>query len=394
MFLRDARSRCPWGRLCQRMAAARDALRAGGALRAGDGTGNVGAWFAMVLSACLAWSLVWSGDAKIAAATDQVWLRPASSGTSESGTSVTRRQGEVLEYTGERLRLRLPDGRVEEIAGSRVVRVVPALSELHQSADRLRVQGRLADALTTYRQARQQEPRDWVRRLIMAHETDCYAALGQVRYAGETFLALIRSDPATPHLDVIPLAWATSRADLELEQAASGWLVQAELPASRLLGASWLLSSSQRSAAIDVLRQLAADRDARIAFLAEAQLWRTEFASRSLDEVRGWELRIRQMPVSLRYGPYYVLGRGLAHHQQSLDAALALLRLPLQYAERSELAAQALWDAAGQLEKAGQVGESAELYRELATRFVASQLAGPAQQRAQELSTSERVREE
>ncbi|MCO6455269.1 MAG: hypothetical protein J5I93_08205 [Pirellulaceae bacterium] len=358
MFLRDARSRCPW--------------------------------VAMVLSACLAWSTGWSGHAGIAAATDQVWLRPASSGTSASGASGTRRQGEVLEYTGERLRLRLPDGRVEEIAGSRVVRVVPALSDLHQSADRLRVQGRLADALTTYRQARQQEPRDWVRRLIMAHETDCYAALGQVRYAGETFLALIRSDPATPHLDVIPLAWVTSRADLELEQAASGWLVQADLPASRLLGASWLISSPQRQAAIDALRQLAADRDARIAFLAEAQLWRTEFATRSLEEVRGWERRIRQMPVSLRYGPYYVLGRGLAHHQQPEDAALALLRLPLQYAERSELAAQALWDAAGQLEKAGQVSESAELYRELATRFVASQLAGPAQQRAQELSTPER----
>ncbi len=294
---------------------------------------------------------------------------------------LVRRQGEVLEYTGRQLSLRLPGGRVEEIAADRVARVTPTPSAILQSADQLRRQGRFNDALVAYRQARQQESREWVRRQIMAHETDCYAEAGQIRYAGETFLNVVRSDPTTPYFASIPLAWAQARADVDLEQAAINWTRQTDMPVARLLGASWLLGSPQRAGALEILRHLTQDADRRVALLAESQTWRTEFVSASLEEVRRWEQHIELMPHSLRAGPYFIVGRALARHQQHEDAALAYLRVPVLYSERYALAASALLQAAAQLEQAGQPRQAVTLYGEIISRYPTSDEVAVARER-------------
>lgn len=328
---------------------------------------------------------------------DEVVIRPARSGGVRGGNGargenrVQRRQGVVLEYSGRGLVLGLPDGRRERYSADRIVQVTPSKAAEHAAADRLREQGRFADALTAYRQARRKESRDWVRRLILSREATCYAAEGQIRYAGETFLSIVRSDATTPYFGAIPLPWSRSRAEGDLEQAAAEWIGQQDLPAARLLGAGWLLGTPQRSAALESLRQLATDSDPRIALLAEAQLWRSQYVTASPDDVRRWSQRVESMPPAIRPGPYYVVGLAFARHQQYQDAALAWLRVPILYPDHYRLAAASLWQAAAALQQAGpdkQAGRDKQavgLLREIVSRYPASEYVGGARERIEEI---------
>lgn len=330
---------------------------------------------AAVLSLSLSLSL--AGPRPLAA--DEVLIRAAG-----EGERLQRRQGEVLEYTGRELTLRLADGRQERHPADRVVEVRPDKSPQHAAADRLRGEGRFADALAAYRQARSEARYNWLRRLLLAREAMCYAAEGQVRYAGEAFLSVVRSDPTTPYFAAIPLPWARSRGGPDVEQAAAEWLNQRDLPAARLMGAAWLLGSSQRAVALETLRQLAGDTDPRVARLAEAQLWRAEYVTSSPDEVTRWWDRVAAMPAELRYGPYYVLGLAFEQHGRHEEAALAWMRVPILHSDQYPLAAASLWQAAGALEQAGQAKEAGGLLREIVDRYAASEYVGRARQRIEE----------
>ena len=63
----------------------------------------------------------------------------------------------------------------------------------------------------------------------------------------------------------------------------------------------------------------------RIAALARALIWSGTFATASSKQLGQWSDEVETFPESVRAGPYYVLGRALAHHKQPADAALDLL---------------------------------------------------------------------
>src|SRR5690606_14008531 len=127
------------------------------------------------------------------------------------------------------------------------VRIETTWTAEHEAANQAQAAGQYAQAIEQYRRAVQREPRTWARRKILAEMVWCYRGAGQLETAGDTFLLLVGSDPTTRDFDSIPLAWAPTEA--VSQQRAEHWLRRDDLPAAKLMGASYLMSTSQRNTA-------------------------------------------------------------------------------------------------------------------------------------------------
>jgi len=307
-----------------------------------------------------------------AAAEDTVYLA--------SGSGTTKVTGRILDYTGRELQLETFSGRAQSYPARLVQRIETEYADRHVAADAAMARRQFAEALALYQQALEAESRRWVRRLIVAQYVWCYRALGQWERAGEAFLLLARDDPETPYFACIPLAWLPTATSLELDTAARRWLGRPE-PAAALLGASHLLSGADRPAALRRLEALAAGQDRRIADLARAQTWRAAAITADRAQLEAWLGMVEQMPASLRAGPYFVLGRAWAQQQQWQEAALTLLRAAILYPDHRDLAPQALLEAGVALEKMGEAGDAARLYREVARSYAESRVAVEAESR-------------
>lgn len=298
-------------------------------------------------------------------------------------------RGEVTDWTGERLLLRQENGSEASIPGDRIVEVVSPLSASHLEGIRHRDAAEYEQALEQYRRALGEESRRWRQRQVLAEITSCQMALEQWVAAGESFLLLTESDPSTPFFDRIPLAWTPVVGNIAIDAQARRWMTS-DNPIARLLGANLLLAGAGRADAQTVLRRLTSEADARVAALALAQLWRSEVATAREQDIVGWEKRIDQMPVELRAGPYFVVGRAWAQKRKHEQAALSLLRVPLVYPHMRSLAAGATRLAAIELVKANQPEEAATLFREFLREFDDSPYADDVRQRLTQLDESER----
>ena len=309
------------------------------------------------------------------------------------GRGTTRMVGQVVEYTGAQLSLRMASGRVEMIDSTRVISISETGNANYEQARQAVEARRWEEALEQLQQALSTEKRAWVQREIVAASVCCYRNLQQLERANNGFLALCRSDPKTQHFDAIPLSWSSAGSNPE-------WLAQARqqlsdpTPIARLIAASWLLTTNERAAATTVLQMLLGEQDPRVVFLAEAQLWRTRTLAPQAADVARWKERIAAMPASLRGGPYLVLGQALARMGQSQEAIVAWMRIPILYPQQRQLAAEALFAAAGELAKLEDLDAARGLYRELTREHADSPLAAQAERRLQELpkTTAEATR--
>lgn len=304
----------------------------------------------------------------------KVTLRPQ--GSSSSRLSF---RTEVIDYNAQGLIIKTRSGERRRYAAEEVISVEPVLSVAHREGDGLFERRQWRDAIARYRDALRDEghpQRAWVRRRILAQMVRAFRGVGDLATAGDTFLALYDGEPETLHFEVIPLQWITRATGEQLRLRAQHWMRQGADPASRLLGASHLLTTSQRSEALAVLEQeLSGVLDGRIRVLARAQVWRTRVATADVHEVDGWRREIEGMPEALRGGPYYVLGEAYARLGDPQAAALAYLWVPLVYDEDRELAGRALLGAARALEKLGQRSEAITLIAEVRERFAETDAA-------------------
>lgn len=299
--------------------------------------------------------------------------------TGEDAQGRSRKTGEILDYTGKELLFRTSVGTRTAIPSRRIVRIETKWTPEQVEGDRFFAQHDFDAALAKYHAAGPLDKRVWVRRRLLAKSVWCFRALGEFQRAGDTFLLVVQSDPATQYFDSIPLAWRPTQPSLALEQRAAQWMAD-KRPVAQLMGASWLLSTA-RGAATAALRELTYHRDPKIAALAEAQIWRTEIVTVKESELESWQRRIDKMPASLQAGPYFVLGRALSRQGQSEQASLAYLRIPILFPRHRALAAESLLVAGRELEKIERVGEANILYRETVEHYPESPFATEAKQR-------------
>ncbi len=300
--------------------------------------------------------------------------------------SAKARTGTILDYTGVELLLQTTLGKRISIPTARVLRIETTRDAAQLAGDRLLVNRHYEQALGKYRQAAGSEQRPWVRREIYAQTVWCYRGLKQQVQAGKVFLALLKSDPQTLHFDCAPLVWIASEPAPSVQTAAGEWISTADHSAARLLGGSHLLSGASRRQAQSVLKTLTTDRDLRIALLAEAQLWRVSLAGLSAEQVDRRAATVRRMEADVRGGPYFLLGQMYAQQKRSEQAALAWMRLPLQYGRQRRLASLALLNSGAELQMLGQTNPAIRLYRELARDYPDQSAARQARRRLEQLT--------
>jgi tetratricopeptide (TPR) repeat protein len=283
----------------------------------------------------------------------------------EHGSRAVR--GEILDYTGETMSIQVPSGQTRQYPSAGVVEIETTWNDAHRA-------GRDAYNARDYRAAagqllvaNRQETRVWARRVILTELMQCYEAAGQLEQAGDTFLAIVASDGATPAFAVAPIAWFPTTAVRQAK--AEAWLASDDQPAAVLLGASYLQSTSSAAVARAALAKLVNHPNRLLASLAEAQLWRGEVFRATPADVDRWAARVEQMPEALRAGPYFVLGQTYGRLGQVDDAALAYLRVPVLFGERRELAARSLLAAARLAKRAGQRDETMLLCQEVVADF-------------------------
>lgn len=301
----------------------------------------------------------------------------------ENSRARTRLTGEVLDYTGQTLLLRLPGGTQRAFPAERIFQIETQRTAEHLAGDKLLAERQPAAALEKYRLAMDKEERRWVRREIMSQMVWCHRELGDAASAVQIFHLLLQSDRTTPYFDAIPLAWLPGEPSPTVAGLAQQWLAREDEPAVSLVGASHLLSTAQRAVAIDRLKALSFDRDPRVAALARAQVWRGSLGTANELAIASWTTEVEKLPEALRAGPYFTVGRALAFKQQPQRAAILLMRVPILYPRERDLAGRSLLEAGRELEKIGQSGEAAGLYREVIDSYPQTTLAAEALGRLQ-----------
>ena len=304
--------------------------------------------------------------------------------TGSSGKQ-SRIVGEVVDFTGERLLLRHPSGREETIKAARVVHVESDWVASHQQALQHIQTHSYDQALEALTRALREERRVWVQRRLLSLYARCASYVNQSEQAIGSFLLLYGDDPTTQYFDTIPLPWTAAQPQPGLQRRAEKWLAESEKPIERLIAASWLLSTAQRAQATAALRDLVDAPDARIIFLAEAQLWRTQVVSATPQDVVRWQERMERMPQAIRAGPCYLLALAQARNNQPDEAALMFMHIPILYPQQRGLAAESLLAAARQLEKMDRPKQARGLYREVIVDYAETAVTEQARQKYAEL---------
>ena len=314
-----------------------------------------GLWLGLMAGLCLL------GTFSAALAQDSVLIR---SDHSKNGS--VEIHGKILRWTRKGLELQ-EDGRKDtrKFASADVLGFRCSQSKDEQSAEQEFRQGRYQEALELYRHEFIQVNEAWKQNRILEKIVRCYTALGQNAQAMEFFLDLADREPEMPdeQFASAPLAWRSNLADTAAENKARQILKQNRSPVAQMLCASWLLGSKQRNEMIQTLQGLCSNKDARIASLATALLWRTELTALTPQKIDQWQTELQAIPQPLRGGAYFVLGQGLEKLERYDDAAMAYLKCALAYTDDPQLAADARRLAAAALEKAGHPEEKAALLK-------------------------------
>ncbi len=327
-------------------------------------------------------------------APDKVIISPGG----RASTRVTLK-GEILEYTGETLRIRVKAGEAaREYSASDVIEILTPQVSGHQRGLELFAKQDFPAAEKAFRAAFEDESRPWVKREILSYLIRCSLMQGDYVNATMKFATLIRSDPRTHSFPLIPLIWTRLRPDPALRSLGEGWLLdEKQPPAIRLMGASILLDDSVLGATANLaLRDLAAQSDRRVGGLAACQQWRSRLGTRkeiNLTELKIWEQKLDSLPEELRAGPHYLMGRAYVSRREYELGAVHLLWTPLVQPEDHYLAAQATLEAGDALVTIGQLEAGADLYEEAKSRYAGTPAAQEAADQLQELLKQETGRE-
>jgi tetratricopeptide (TPR) repeat protein len=301
----------------------------------------------------------------LAHAEDAVYQR-----TAAKGAGPAKWTGTITDYTGRELRIQMAStGKERVFPFDQVTRIETTYTPEQLGADKLLAAGKFELAQAQYVQALRVERRTWVRRQILANLVWCQRALGQWGLAARTFQTLVESDPQTFHFDCIPLVWAPVDITAAVERDATTFLDSQQSALDVLIGASLLVSTPNRERAVAKLGELTQHADQRIAWLAQAQLWRASAVTASPEQLANWDASLVKIPAGLGAGPAYVVGAEWARRKQTDKAALRLMQLPILYPRERQLAARALATTGQALERDGKAEEAVGLYREIVSNF-------------------------
>lgn len=281
----------------------------------------------------------------------------------DSKSQERSRKGTIVDIRGDKLTLRLPTGRESAIPLDRVVKLEASWSPLHSRADAKYEERDFDQAVTLYGKAYQQEDRDWVKRRILARVIWCYRNTNRYADACRIFARLATDDPDTPDFEAIPLAWPMKGCPNDVKAVVGKWLSPTESAAKRLMAASWLLVNNRQQATA-TLRELGKHPSEKVRSLAVCQLWRQELLSLQISRLEWWQQHLAEMPVELRGGAYYLLGKSLAKFNRDDEATLAFMRVPMLFTDDVSLSQRCLAESAAILSAQNRPQEAISVYQQ------------------------------
>lgn len=298
-------------------------------------------------------------------ATDTVWYAPPQESTHPDpwyAAPLSSLRGRVIEYDAEELRLEMPDGSQRRVPAERVVRLEAELPEPAGAALRGYRDGKPArESIPELFTAIQVPPPVWVQRLLTASLAGAAFEANRFPAALELVAGLAAAGAPPPLIAELPIHWNLVPLPDTAASAALARLDDPE-PLVRLVAASWLVATAQRSRAIAVLEALAADPAApQIAKLADALLWST-FPPGDQRLVRSWyEPRLERLPIALQAGPLSILAAKFSAARRDEETLELLLRIALHYDSPRWIVAQARRDSVDLLQSLGRAEESERL---------------------------------
>ena len=311
--------------------------------------------------------LMWPFWGEMAHAQDRILIQ-------QPGGSRFPMSGYVEDYTGREVSFKTkPNETVRRYPRADVIEVITEYTPHHERGRVLFAAGKIAEAKGELVSALNEEDRPWVRREILATQVKCFVWSGDYYGAVSRFLPIVRSDPETFHYGLVPLNWTEDQPAGNLRFDAREWIGSNELPLSRLIGASWLLTVPDGAIeAEQALKRLAREPDVRIQRLAQMQLWRWKLKREDRvdpGEITRWEQFVEGLPTELRGGSYFVIGQAWKRRQEHERAARAFLWLPLVFDADRWLSSRACFEAAESLCEAGDRSQAIQLYSEVVFRY-------------------------
>lgn len=282
----------------------------------------------------------------------------------------TRYIGAILEFKQTYLSIELANGALREIPVERISDFVADWGQAFSQAEVLRADFQFKEALPLYRQAFRNHAAVWLRRHNTARQIACLSALGQWVDAADLYIEGLNSvnDDAL-YLEILPLIWSRQTITPQMVQRASNWVSTENSEITQLLGASWLMDSPKRTDAISTLTRIENSNNSNLALLAAAQKWRPLVPTVQESQLQRWQQIILRMPHNLRAGPYYLLAHGFARNDESQNAILNWMRVPIHYPGQYQLSAEALLESARLLDQLEQDKEAVRLLREVTGKY-------------------------
>lgn len=279
----------------------------------------------------------------------------------------------IVDYTGrEAVYLTKAGGATKRLPRGEIVEVTTSYNEAHTAGRTLLAEGKAAEAFEKLETALDTEQRLWVRREILATQVKAALWTGDRIAAGQRFLAIVESDPATLYFPLMPLSWSDEPPSAQLARISRQWIAQTDSSAAVLLGGSHLLTDpAQSREAIKTLESIARDENPDLQRLAQIQIWRAKTLTDDLsrDELLRWERAMESAAETIGGNPRFFLGMAYKHRRDDVAAAAAWLWLPMVYSDDRHLAALSAWNAGQSLERAGQPDEAKAIYTEITQRF-------------------------
>ncbi len=277
--------------------------------------------------------------------------------------------GSIRQLDSHELVMVTSDGQALKVASDRVERVVINWAGKEaQAAMQLLGDRKYREAIAAIEQALGQGVPRWQGRFMVEGIVQAALGLGSPRVAGIIFLQnLATASPPSLLYAEMPLCWTAGEVDAQLQEKAKEWLFSDEEHAE-LLGASWLLFSSQAPAAQEKLRELQSSDNQSLAQLAVAQAWRLVPPPSTMSELPGWYKFRDGLRPALQLGPTEFIADRLMRIGQTDLAIGQWLRIASQHGDRYHRALPAMQQALQLLEREGRT-EAAQRLKEWIERL-------------------------
>lgn len=309
-----------------------------------------------------------------------VFIHPSTGRTAQA-------TGTIEDYNYNELIIRTTNGQIKTIETDSIKEIKSERSAFFQEAVMQMNSLEFSKATQLLESALSQTSVSWKKQEVLAKQVECLCCLDRYEEAAMKYVNILQLDSNSAYWDSIPIIWTSVELSSRMEQTALKWIRQQEIPALSLLGASFLLTSSNKTAAQTALNALSKSNNVTISVLAQMQLNRLSLTQMSANAIKNLENKVDQTPKSVQFGARFILaqlwGRSVLDPAEKTDKiAVNYLQCALNSRTPVELQARSLYSAGSVLMNNNRQDEALRIFSYLVQKYPDSQWSQQARRTA------------